>query len=96
MINVKICTLCFLILGAFIIRTESVSCCLRYTKRPIRCGSLKGYDIQGITRSCDIPAIIFHTENGKSICADPAQRWTQNRVACLKVKAANMKTGSMF
>ncbi|XP_051970832.1 C-C motif chemokine 20-like [Xyrauchen texanus] len=94
MINVKICTLCFLIMGAFIIETESVSCCLRYTKRPIRCGILIGYGIQGITRSCDIPAIIFHTEKGKSICADPAQRWTQNRIICLKIKAEYVKTGS--
>ncbi|XP_051538131.1 C-C motif chemokine 3-like 1 [Myxocyprinus asiaticus] len=94
MIDVKICTLCFLILGAFIMGIDSASCCLKYTQRQIRCKILKRYNIQDITRSCDIPAIIFYTENGKSVCADPDQLWVQRRVECLDFKAAMVKTDS--
>ncbi|XP_059390715.1 C-C motif chemokine 20-like [Carassius carassius] len=89
----KIYTLSFLLLLAFALETDAVSCCLSYTRHPRRCGILKGYIIQTMTGSCDLAAIIFQTEKGKSICADPAKDWTQKRVACLKMKAARMKTG---
>ncbi|XP_056306834.1 C-C motif chemokine 20b [Danio aesculapii] len=92
--NNKICTLYFIILLSFLVETESASCCLSYIKRPRRCAILKGYDIQGITGGCDLPAIIFHTEKGRSICADPSQTWTQERVKCLKMKAERMKSTS--
>ncbi|XP_077100184.1 C-C motif chemokine 20b [Siphateles boraxobius] len=88
---IKICILAFVTLLIFQVETEAGSCCLSYTKRPRRCAVLKGYDIQAITGSCDLAAIIFHTKKGKSICADPAQNWTQSRVTCLKMKAARVK-----
>ncbi|CAM4723027.1 unnamed protein product [Leuciscus chuanchicus] len=87
----KIWILIFVTLLIFQVETEAGSCCLSYTKRPRRCAVLKGYDIQAITGGCDLAAIIFHTGKGKSICADPAQSWTQSRVACLKMKAARVK-----
>ncbi|KAF7691575.1 C-C motif chemokine 20-like [Silurus meridionalis] len=77
-----------LILSAFITDTETARCCLSYTAFPVRCGRIKGYSIQEITGYCDIRAIIFETRNGKYICADPKMRWTQNRVTCLRKKAA--------
>ncbi|KAK7123626.1 hypothetical protein R3I93_021908 [Phoxinus phoxinus] len=88
---VKICILAFVTLLIFQVETEAGICCLSYTKRPKRCALLKGYDIQAITGRCDLAAIIFHTVKGKSICADPAQSWTQMRVECLKMKAAEVK-----
>ncbi|XP_026093270.1 C-C motif chemokine 20-like [Carassius auratus] len=89
----KIYTLSFLILLYFALETDAVSCCLSYTRHPRRCGILKGYIIQSMTGGCDLAAIIFQTETGKSICADPAKDWTQKRVACLKMKAARVKNG---
>ncbi|XP_051969325.1 C-C motif chemokine 20b [Xyrauchen texanus] len=93
MIDVKICTLCFL-MGAFIMGIDSASCCLKYTQRQIRCKILKHYHIQDITRSCDIPAIIFYMDNGKSVCADPEKPWVQRIVKRLDFKAAMVKTDS--
>ncbi|XP_067291114.1 C-C motif chemokine 20b [Pseudorasbora parva] len=83
----KIFILAFVTLLIFQVETEAGSCCLSYIKKPIRCAILKGYDIQHVTGSCDLPAIVFHTEKGKSICANPAQEWTQRRVECLKMRA---------
>ncbi|NP_001107067.1 C-C motif chemokine 20b precursor [Danio rerio] len=93
--NIKICTLYFIVLLSFLVETESAICCLRYVKNPRRCGFLKGYDIQIMTEGCDLPAIIFHTVTGRSICANPSQNWTQERVLCLKKKAETMKTKTM-
>ncbi|XP_030625854.1 C-C motif chemokine 20b [Chanos chanos] len=78
------------ILKTFVQETESASCCLSYTKRTVRCQRLKGYTIQNINSTCDIKAIIFHTVNGKYICADPSKMWTQHRIDCLKKKAVNI------
>ncbi|KAM9436898.1 C-C motif chemokine 20-like [Clarias gariepinus] len=79
-----------LILSAFIMDTETARCCLSYTRRPVRCGLLKGYYIQEITGSCDIRAIIFKTKDGKSICANPRMEWTHKRINCLWEKAGKM------
>ncbi|KAB5533320.1 hypothetical protein PHYPO_G00130380 [Pangasianodon hypophthalmus] len=85
-----------LILTAFIMDTETARCCFSYTQKPVRCGRLKGYSIQEITGNCDIRAIIFETWNGKFICADPKMRWTQDRITCLRKKAAVMgDTGTL-
>ncbi|XP_048031342.1 C-C motif chemokine 20b [Megalobrama amblycephala] len=88
---VKLCILTLVTLLLFQVETDAATCCLSYTKHPRRCAVLKGYDIQGITGGCDLAAIIFHTERGRLICADPTQPWTQKRVECLKMKAANVK-----
>ncbi|XP_055037260.1 C-C motif chemokine 20b [Misgurnus anguillicaudatus] len=96
MMNMKICTLGFILCGVFIMETEAAKCCLTYSQREIPCRRLKGYDIQGITGRCDMPAIIFHRLGGKLVCADPAERWTQERVKCLKLRAAEMKTGKTY
>ncbi|XP_073687346.1 C-C motif chemokine 20b [Garra rufa] len=85
--------LSFFMLIGFLVETDAVTCCLKYRKTPLPCRMLKGYDIQAATGGCDLAAIIFHTEKGKSVCADPAQTWTQRRVACLKMKAARVKSG---
>ncbi|XP_027029544.1 C-C motif chemokine 20b [Tachysurus fulvidraco] len=77
-----------LVLTTFIIDTETARCCFSYTQRPVRCGRLKGYSIQEITGNCDIRAIIFETQTAKFICADPKMRWTQDRITCLRKKAA--------
>ncbi|KAK3515488.1 hypothetical protein QTP70_023618 [Hemibagrus guttatus] len=79
-----------LIFTTFIINTEAARCCFSYTPRPVRCGRLKGYSIQEITGNCDIRAIIFEMQTGKFICADPKMRWTQDRITCLRKKAAVM------
>ncbi|KAL2085253.1 hypothetical protein ACEWY4_018573 [Coilia grayii] len=81
-----------LVFNTFILPTESASCCLSYSRRPVRCQRLKGYTIQGITTSCDIKAIVFHAVGGRFICADPAQLWTQSRIRCLKETAMRMSS----
>ncbi|XP_016129820.1 C-C motif chemokine 20b [Sinocyclocheilus grahami] len=92
MAYLKTCSLSVLILIAFLVETDAVRCCLRYRRRPLDCRYLKGFDIQKMTGSCDLAAIIFHTKNGKLVCADPEQHWTQDRVECLRMKAAEVKT----
>ncbi|XP_060756797.1 eotaxin-like [Neoarius graeffei] len=77
-----------LILSIFIVDTEPARCCLSYVRRPVRCSRLKGFSIQEITRNCDIRAIIFETWNRKFICADLKERWTQDRITCLRKTAA--------
>ncbi|XP_063062156.1 C-C motif chemokine 20-like [Engraulis encrasicolus] len=81
-----------LAVNTLILPTESASCCLSYSRRPIRCQRLKGYTMQDITTSCDIKAIIFHTVAGRLICADPVRLWTRRRVECLKKRAIRMSS----
>ncbi|XP_071340768.1 C-C motif chemokine 20b [Trachinotus anak] len=82
----KVCllaALCSLIIfTTFIDSTQSASCCLRYTKRPLPCTRLLGYTIQTINTSCDINAIIFHLKE-KFVCADPSMKWTKRGKACV-------------
>ncbi|ROL42695.1 C-C motif chemokine 20 [Anabarilius grahami] len=89
---IKICILALVTLLLFQVETDAVACCLSYTKHPRRCANLKGYDIQGTTGGCDLAAIIFHTEKGRLICADPAQAWTQKRVECLKYEKVTFQS----
>ncbi|XP_026121194.1 C-C motif chemokine 20-like [Carassius auratus] len=96
MAHLKTCTLSVLILIAFLMETDAGHCCLKYRRRPLDCRHLKGFDIQKMTGRCDLAAIIFHTKNGKFVCADPKQPWTQDRVECLRMKAAVVKTGGGF
>ncbi|XP_028825559.1 C-C motif chemokine 20b [Denticeps clupeoides] len=74
----------FLVLNTFIFHTDSASCCVRYTRKPIRCEKLKSYTMQHIISACDLEAIIFHTVGGHYICANPYKTWTQDRVRCLE------------
>ncbi|AWP21059.1 putative C-C motif chemokine 20-like [Scophthalmus maximus] len=77
MANRNVCfILSLVIFTSFIRSTESVSCCLRYTRRPLSHRRLLGYTIQTINNSCDINAIVFHIP-GKFVCADPLMKWTQ-------------------
>ncbi|XP_028288639.1 C-C motif chemokine 20b [Parambassis ranga] len=79
-----VAALCSLIvLAAFIDSTQSASCCLRYSRRPIPCKRLLGYTVQTINTSCDINAIIFHVP-GRFVCADPAMNWTKRGVKCVE------------
>ncbi|XP_026148099.1 C-C motif chemokine 20b [Mastacembelus armatus] len=82
----KVCVLAavcaLVILTTLISSTDSASCCLRYTRRPLPCKRLLGYSIQTINTSCDINAIIFHLQ-GRFVCADPSMQWTQRAMKCL-------------
>ncbi|XP_019958760.1 C-C motif chemokine 20b [Paralichthys olivaceus] len=75
-----LCTL--VILNTFICITQSASCCVSYSKRPLKCHRLLGYTIQTINTSCDISAVIFHV-NGRFVCADPLKKWTQRGMSCV-------------
>ncbi|KAG5850453.1 C-C motif chemokine 20-like [Anguilla rostrata] len=77
-------------LNSFLPQTESVSCCLSYTKRNIHCQKLKGYTIQTYKGICDMDAIIFHTKAGKFICADPSKEQTQGTIQCLNARAKSL------
>ncbi|XP_072514305.1 C-C motif chemokine 20b [Salminus brasiliensis] len=85
-----------LIFRAFIVETQTASCCLAYKRRPVRCALLKGYTIQTTTRHCDLKAIIFRTLHGKVFCADPNMPWTQERVKCLEKKVKKMKSSRNY
>ncbi|XP_046689343.1 C-C motif chemokine 4-like [Silurus meridionalis] len=87
-INISFRTFLFLlILGAFIMDTETARCCMSYTRRPVRCGRLTDYYIQELTGTCDIRAVVFQTKDKRNICADPRMEWTQERIMCLWEKA---------
>ncbi|XP_067434886.1 C-C motif chemokine 20b isoform X2 [Thunnus thynnus] len=75
----------FIIISTFVGSTQSASCCLRYSRRPLQCKWLSGYTIQTINTSCDINAIIFHLP-GRFVCADPSMTWTQMRMKCVDEK----------
>ncbi|XP_068438240.1 C-C motif chemokine 20b [Clinocottus analis] len=70
------------ILSSFIGSTQSASCCMMYTSRPLRCQRLMGYTIQTIINSCDINAVIFHLP-GRFLCADPSSKWTLRGMKCV-------------
>ncbi|XP_046879651.1 C-C motif chemokine 20b [Hypomesus transpacificus] len=63
--------------------SESASCCLRYYQRPVPCHRMTGFTIQTISSSCDLQAVIFHTKDGRFMCADPAKKWTMRVLKCL-------------
>ncbi|KAK1806506.1 hypothetical protein P4O66_005015 [Electrophorus voltai] len=79
-----------LTLDVFLQETETAKCCVAYQRKPIRCARLKGYELQEMTRNCDMKAIVFHTINNKLICAKPDREWTQERIKCLKKRAETM------
>ncbi|KAG9340102.1 hypothetical protein JZ751_022027 [Albula glossodonta] len=45
-------------LNAFLLQTESVSCCLSYTKRNLHCKRMNGFTIQSMKEFCDLDAIM--------------------------------------
>ncbi|NXA96505.1 CCL20 protein, partial [Melanocharis versteri] len=58
-------------------------CCLSYTKAHLPPRALKGYTEQLSSEVCDIPAIIFHTANGRKACVDPEEGWVKRRLLFL-------------
>ncbi|XP_029004495.1 C-C motif chemokine 20b [Betta splendens] len=72
---------CFVILTTFVCDTQSASCCVSYSRRPVHCRRLIGYTIQHIN-VCDLPAIIFHLP-GRFVCANPREEWTQRAMKCV-------------
>ncbi|XP_008306526.1 C-C motif chemokine 20b [Cynoglossus semilaevis] len=85
-----------ILLHTFICTSHSARCCLRYSKRPIRCKLLQGYSHQHITASCDISAIVFRWRGGadRFVCADPSQPWTQQCVEKLREKMKKQHNGT--
>ncbi|XP_056155746.1 C-C motif chemokine 20b [Lampris incognitus] len=71
-----------LILTTFISGTQSASCCLGYTRRPLQCKHLTGYTFQTINGSCDMSAVIFYTPS-RFICADPSKDATIKAMKCV-------------
>ncbi|KAI1891356.1 hypothetical protein AGOR_G00142970 [Albula goreensis] len=78
-------------LNAFLPQTESVSCCVSYTKRNLHCKRMKGYTIQSMTDFCDLDAIIFHTKSDHLVCADPSKPETDRIIECLNAQAKDME-----
>ncbi|KAG9340103.1 hypothetical protein JZ751_022028 [Albula glossodonta] len=70
-------------LNAFLLQTESASCCLSYTKKKLHCKRMDGYTMQTMTDFCDLNAIIFQTKSGRFVCADPAKDNTKRIIKCL-------------
>ncbi|XP_037549980.1 C-C motif chemokine 20b [Nematolebias whitei] len=89
MASSKVClvsALCsFIIFTICISSTESVSCCMRYSKHPPPLKKILGYNIQTITGSCDISAIVFQLP-GRFVCADPSTDWTQKALKIIDVR----------
>nr|QFG73483.1 CCL20L3a [Oncorhynchus mykiss] len=67
-------------------------CCESYTLRKTPFAVIEGYTIQTISETCRIFAIMFHTEKGNDVCADPDQNWVIEHVIRLGTKASHIKT----
>ncbi|XP_036842753.1 C-C motif chemokine 4-like [Oncorhynchus mykiss] len=65
-------------------------CCQSYTGGEIPFEVIVGYTLQTTTEICRIPAIIFHTKNGKDLCADPSQSSVIQHVNRLRDKAVHI------
>ncbi|XP_013860807.1 C-C motif chemokine 25 [Austrofundulus limnaeus] len=84
MASSKVCLVaalsCFLLFTVFYNSTESASCCMSYSKRQPSLNRILGYNIQPITGSCDIRAIIFFykdkQQRNRFLCAKPSKPWT--------------------
>ncbi|KAL8198692.1 UNVERIFIED_CONTAM: hypothetical protein K2H54_020911 [Gekko kuhli] len=58
------------------------SCCFKYTSKPVLFIYLADY--YRTSERCAIQAIVFITKKGREICANPAERWVQDRVSRLE------------
>ncbi|XP_029561569.1 C-C motif chemokine 20 isoform X1 [Salmo trutta] len=66
-------------------------CCQSYTGGEIPFGVIVGYTLQTPIEICRIPAIIFHTEKGKDLCADPSKSWVIQHVNRLGDRAVHIR-----
>ncbi|XP_006119948.1 C-C motif chemokine 20-like [Pelodiscus sinensis] len=65
-------------------------CCLSYSTVRLPRWAINGYTEQLSTEVCDIDAIIFHTKNGRSACANPEERWVKKHLLWLSQKLRKM------
>ncbi|XP_077168311.1 C-C motif chemokine 13-like [Paroedura picta] len=59
-------------------------CCTGYTQKAIPLKLLASYEV--VTSRCNLPAVVFYTKAGRSICVDPKKRWTLERMEKLPVR----------
>ncbi|NWV40698.1 CCL14 protein, partial [Grantiella picta] len=57
-------------------------CCFDYIKRPLRLANL--LDFYSTARECFSPAIVFETQEGHKICANPKDKWVKRAVGKLQ------------
>uniref|UniRef100_A0A670ZSM9 Chemokine interleukin-8-like domain-containing protein n=1 Tax=Pseudonaja textilis TaxID=8673 RepID=A0A670ZSM9_PSETE len=59
----------------------SSSCCFSFIKRPVPLNLLKSFE--HTSESCSVAAVVFLTQRGLKICADPSQSWVQDHIRAL-------------
>ncbi|XP_039770382.1 C-C motif chemokine 20-like [Ornithorhynchus anatinus] len=60
------------------------SCCYSWSKKPIPLHLLSGYFVT--SSKCSLEAVIFKTVKGVEVCADPKEKWVQDRMRRLKIR----------
>ncbi|NWW26338.1 CCL14 protein, partial [Falcunculus frontatus] len=59
-------------------------CCFGYVKGRLRVANLVGF--YSTPRECFSPAIVFETQKGVKLCANPEEEWVKKAVKELKKK----------
>ncbi|KAA0718794.1 Testis-specific serine/threonine-protein kinase 5 [Triplophysa tibetana] len=59
------------------------ACCVKYTRKPLPFGLIKGYIEQSSLEVCRIDAIIFFTKHNKKVCASVKDEWVRETLARL-------------
>ncbi|XP_042300418.1 C-C motif chemokine 5-like, partial [Sceloporus undulatus] len=53
-------------------------CCTKYTSTKLPLDRVVGYEYAN--SRCAMPAVIFRTKKNKMVCANPAEKWVQDRI----------------
>ncbi|XP_051989386.1 C-C motif chemokine 20-like [Xyrauchen texanus] len=62
------------------------ACCVKYTRKALPFGVIKGFIQQSSREVCRIDAIIFFTKRNKKVCASVEDGWVRSALAHLKAK----------
>ncbi|XP_036409575.1 eotaxin-like [Megalops cyprinoides] len=82
--NLKtVCLLLVLTVTLFNLQADA-ACCTKYSRSEIPINLIKGYSVQTITKQCHIYAVIFLTQKGRKLCADPRKAWVMDRIQELR------------
>ncbi|KAG7457088.1 hypothetical protein MATL_G00242900 [Megalops atlanticus] len=78
-----VCLLLVLAVTLFSLQADA-ACCTKYSRSEIPINLIKGFSVQTNTGWCNINAVIFLTQKGRKLCADPAKPWVMDRIQELR------------
>ncbi|XP_029686235.1 C-C motif chemokine ligand 20 isoform X1 [Takifugu rubripes] len=70
-----------------------VSCCTRYSGKPVPPQLIRGYREHTAMENCRIEAIIFYTVQRKMVCANPKDEWVKKVLKLLSSKLRRLSKG---